>query len=109
MLFKRAIPPGPAVAPEDLYTGLDLSARAGEDRPYVVCNFVSSADGKATVDGRTAALGGAGDRAAFHLKARANPARAHGHLMTRRDPTLTLRRPSSTQPQPVLLPQLEHV
>jgi riboflavin biosynthesis pyrimidine reductase len=67
MLFKRAIPPGPAVAPEDLYTGLDLSARAGEDRPYVVCNFVSSADGKATVDGRTAALGGAGDRAAFHL------------------------------------------
>ncbi len=33
----------------------------------MVCNFVSSADGKATSSGRTAALGGDGDRAVFHL------------------------------------------
>jgi riboflavin biosynthesis pyrimidine reductase len=33
----------------------------------VVCNFVSSADGKATAAGRTAALGGEADRAVFHL------------------------------------------
>jgi riboflavin biosynthesis pyrimidine reductase len=32
-----------------------------------VCNFVSSADGKATASGRTAPLAGAGDKAAFHL------------------------------------------
>jgi riboflavin-specific deaminase-like protein len=67
MLFQRAIPPGPAASPESIYTGLDLGARAPSDRPYVVCNFVSSADGKATAQGRTALLGGDGDRAMFHL------------------------------------------
>lgn len=67
MRFTRAIPPGPEVAPEDQYTNLNLSRRASDDRPYIVCNFVSSADGKATAGGRTAALGGEGDRAAFHL------------------------------------------
>jgi riboflavin biosynthesis pyrimidine reductase len=67
MLFQRAIPPGPAASPESMYTGLDLGARAPADRPYVVCNFVSSADGKATANGRTALLGGDGDRAMFHL------------------------------------------
>jgi riboflavin-specific deaminase-like protein len=67
MLFKRAVPPGPAASPEDVYTGLALAERALADRPYVVCNFVSSADGKATAGGRTAPLGGDGDRAAFHL------------------------------------------
>jgi riboflavin biosynthesis pyrimidine reductase len=67
MLFTRAIPPGEPVSPEEQYTDLDLAALAGEDRPYVVANFVSSADGKATAAGRTAALGGEGDRAAFHL------------------------------------------
>ncbi len=67
MLFQRAVPPGPAGSPESFYTGLDLGERAGADRPYVVCNFVSSADGKATAGGSTAKLGGEGDRAAFHL------------------------------------------
>jgi riboflavin-specific deaminase-like protein len=67
MLFQRAIPPGPAASPESTYTGLDLGARAPADRPYVVCNFVASADGKATAQGRTALLGGDGDRATFHL------------------------------------------
>lgn len=67
MLFQRAVPPGPAVSPESLYTRLALGERAHSERPYVVCNFVSSADGKATAGGRTAPLGGDGDRAAFHL------------------------------------------
>jgi riboflavin-specific deaminase-like protein len=67
MLFNRAVPPGPAGSPESLYTGLDLGARAEADRPYVVSNFVSTADGKATADGRSASLGGEADRAAFHL------------------------------------------
>lgn len=67
MLFQRALPPGPAEPPESIYTGLDLGARALPARPYVVCNFVSSADGKATAQGRTALLGGVGDRAMFHL------------------------------------------
>jgi riboflavin biosynthesis pyrimidine reductase len=67
MLFHAAIPPGPAGTPETFYTGLRLGDAAPEGRPYVVCNFVASADGKATARGRTALLGGAGDRAMFHL------------------------------------------
>ena len=67
MRFTQAIPPGPQIAAEDQYTKLNLSRQAGDDRPYIVCNFVSSADGKATAAGRTAALGGEGDREVFHL------------------------------------------
>jgi riboflavin-specific deaminase-like protein len=67
MRLKRAIPAGPDVSPEERYTGLELSDRAGDDRPYIVCNFVSSADGKATSAGRTAPLADAVDRAVFHL------------------------------------------
>jgi|HubBroStandDraft_2_1064218.scaffolds.fasta_scaffold360735_1 riboflavin biosynthesis pyrimidine reductase len=67
MRFNRAVPAGPPVAPEDVYAGLDLADKAPADRPYVVCNFVSSADGKATLGGRSVALGGEGDRAVFGL------------------------------------------
>src|SRR5690242_9748160 len=67
MRFRRAVPSGPATSPESLYTGLGLEDRAGAGRPYVFCNFVASADGKATASGRTAALGGQGDRRVFHL------------------------------------------
>jgi riboflavin biosynthesis pyrimidine reductase len=67
MLFQRAIPPGPAASPETIYSELGLAERARADRPYVVCNFVSSADGKAAAQGRTALLGGDGDREVFHL------------------------------------------
>jgi riboflavin-specific deaminase-like protein len=67
MRLTQAFPAGPAVTPEDRYTGLDLSDRASDDRPYVVCNFVSSADGKATAAGRAATLADAADRAVFHL------------------------------------------
>lgn len=67
MLFQAAIPQGPAGTPETFYTGMRLGDAAPADRPYVVCNFVSSADGKATARGRTALLGGEGDRTMFHL------------------------------------------
>jgi riboflavin biosynthesis pyrimidine reductase len=65
--FQRAIPAGPAAPPEEIYAGLDLAAHAPADRPYVVGNFVSSADGKATVEGKSARLGGDGDLATFRL------------------------------------------
>ncbi|MFL5861765.1 MAG: RibD family protein [Solirubrobacteraceae bacterium] len=67
MLFHPAIPPGPAATPDTFYTQLRLGNAAPQSRPYVVCNFVSSADGKATARGRTALLGGEGDRTMFHL------------------------------------------
>jgi riboflavin-specific deaminase-like protein len=67
MEFQPAIPPGPPGPPETFYTGLELGHRAPAGRPYVVANFISSVDGKATADGRTAPLGSPGDRAMFHL------------------------------------------
>ena len=67
MEFQRAVPPGPAVPPDSVYSGLALADHAPADRPYLVCNFVSTADGKATAQGRTAQLGGRGDRSVFHL------------------------------------------
>jgi riboflavin-specific deaminase-like protein len=67
MEFRPAIPSGPPAPPEAFYTGLGLSDRAPAGRPYVIVNFIASADGKATADGRTAPLGSPGDRAAFHL------------------------------------------
>lgn len=67
MEFQRAVPPGPAVTPETVYTGLALGDAAPAERPYVVANFVSSADGKATAGGKTEQLGGEGDRAVYGL------------------------------------------
>jgi riboflavin biosynthesis pyrimidine reductase len=67
MLLTRAFPSGPAVTPEDRYTKLALSDLAGDGRPYIVCNFVASADGKATTNGRTAGLADEADREIFHL------------------------------------------
>ncbi|HVR05669.1 MAG TPA: dihydrofolate reductase family protein [Solirubrobacteraceae bacterium] len=67
MRLNRLLPAGPPATPEELYTGLDLAARAPAVRPYVVGNFVASVDGKATLDGRSAGLSGEVDRRAFHL------------------------------------------
>jgi riboflavin biosynthesis pyrimidine reductase len=67
MDFQPAIPPGPPAPPEAFYTGLGLGDRAPAGRPYVIANFIASADGKAAADGRTAPLGSPGDRAVFHL------------------------------------------
>jgi 5-amino-6-(5-phosphoribosylamino)uracil reductase len=67
MLFERAIPPGAPEPPERLYTNLKLGERAPHDRPYVICNFVASLDGKATIGGRTGPLSDPSDRDAFHL------------------------------------------
>ena len=65
MEFDRAVPAGSPVAPESLYRTLELERLAPADRPYIVCNFVSSIDGKAEVDGTSGALGGDGDLAVF--------------------------------------------
>src|SRR5262245_35406633 len=39
----------------------DLGARATDERPYVVFNFVTTLDGRAALDGSTRPLGGEGD------------------------------------------------
>ncbi len=72
--LRRLLPPGaPATAAEIVAGfGLDASAGAGSaspggrGRPYVMLNMVSTADGHATLDGRSRALSGPADRELFH-------------------------------------------
>ena len=64
--FRQLLPAPGEVAVEELLAGLQLSRRAGSDRPYTVVNFVASADGRASFHGRSGALGDEGDRAMFH-------------------------------------------
>jgi len=45
----------------ELLAEADLASRAGDARPYVFFNFVESVDGRATIDGSSRPLGGAGD------------------------------------------------
>lgn len=65
MEFQQLLPrPSTFALPDGLQT-LDLQAKA-TDRPYTIANFVSSADGRSTFDGRSGQLGDEGDRAMFH-------------------------------------------
>jgi riboflavin biosynthesis pyrimidine reductase len=71
--LKRLLPPGPPATAEQIVTGFELdastasgSSTGGRERPYVLLNMVSSADGHAKLDGRSAPLSGPADRALFH-------------------------------------------
>jgi riboflavin-specific deaminase-like protein len=50
----------------ELTRSLDLGAKAPPDRPYVIVNFVATADGRTAFRGRSGALSDLGDRAVFH-------------------------------------------
>jgi 5-amino-6-(5-phosphoribosylamino)uracil reductase len=66
MKFSRLLPePGMIELPE-LRDALTLPTDAHPDRPFAIANFVESADGRATLDGRSAPLSDSGDRAMFH-------------------------------------------
>ena len=61
-------PPGadaPHFDPSAAYGELDFSAGAQEERPYVVVNMVSTADGQGRIGADTGQLGGAADAALF--------------------------------------------
>ncbi len=65
MQYQRLAPdPGPVDA-DSLLAGLALAQRAPAGRPYTIANFIASADGRATLGGRSGALGDDGDRAMF--------------------------------------------
>ena len=66
MSFRQLLPEPGQVEADALLASIGLADRAGPDRPYVVANFVSSADGRATFQGRSGALGDDGDRQMFH-------------------------------------------
>lgn len=96
----------PAGAPSEvasLLDGLGLSdlAAAGESaRPYVVLNMISTADGRATLSGRSGAIGDNADRALFHglrtvvdaVMAGAGTVRAEGYHRLVREPAARAKR-----------------
>lgn len=50
---------------DELLAGMALADQAPPDRPYVIANFVSSVDGRATFQGRSGQLGDEGDLDVF--------------------------------------------
>jgi riboflavin-specific deaminase-like protein len=58
---RRLLPdPGPTSVGEQL-DELELAARAHDDRPYVITNFAITLDGRATLHGRSGAIGSDAD------------------------------------------------
>jgi riboflavin-specific deaminase-like protein len=58
---RRLLPdPGPTSVGEQL-DGLELVARAHDHRPYVITNFALTLDGRATIHGRSGAIGSDAD------------------------------------------------
>ncbi|MDO8213022.1 dihydrofolate reductase family protein [Conexibacter sp. CPCC 206217] len=65
MQFTRLQPdPGP-VDSDALLGDLGLAARAHPDRPYVISNFATTADGRIALEGRSGAIGDDGDHELF--------------------------------------------
>ncbi|HEU0087224.1 MAG TPA: dihydrofolate reductase family protein [Pseudonocardiaceae bacterium] len=64
--LRRLLPEPGTVTAIDALDGLGLGDLAPEHRPYVVLNMVATADGAATVTGRTAPISNAADRQMFH-------------------------------------------
>jgi riboflavin biosynthesis pyrimidine reductase len=64
--LRRLFPDHATVTVDEAASGLGFSERAPADRPYIAVNMVSSADGKATLEGRTAPMSAPADRELFH-------------------------------------------
>lgn len=66
MDFRQLLPEPRTIDARALLQSLTLADRAPDERPYVLVNFVETADGRATLAGRSGGLGDDGDRAIFH-------------------------------------------
>jgi riboflavin biosynthesis pyrimidine reductase len=70
--LKRLLPPGAPGSAEEIVAGFeqdwsgDLDPAGPADRPRVILNMVSTADGHATLNGRSGPISGPADRALFH-------------------------------------------
>jgi len=65
MEFRRLLPDCATLDSGELFGDLRLNKRAHADRPWVVTNFATTADGRATIDGRSGAIGDDGDMEVF--------------------------------------------
>lgn len=80
MEFRQLLPERARVEVQDALDSVSVApaatasgSRSGEERPYVLVNFIASADGRAAFAGRSGALGDEGDRSMFHgLRERAD-------------------------------------
>jgi riboflavin-specific deaminase-like protein len=64
--LRRLVPDRAPVDVGELLASLDLAGRAHVHRPYLIANFVSSADGRAAFQGVSRGLSDPGDRQMFH-------------------------------------------
>jgi riboflavin-specific deaminase-like protein len=66
--LQRLLPAGEAATPLQIAEELELAASAHTraKRPYVVLNMISTADGRASIGGRSGPIGGRADRELFH-------------------------------------------
>ncbi len=66
MEFRQLLPEPGRIELEEALESLRVPPRVSDDRPYVLVNFISTADGRSTFQGRSGELGDEGDRALFH-------------------------------------------
>lgn len=66
MDFRQLLPHFASVDVDALLAHLTDDVEPPPDRPFTFVNFVASADGRATLQGRSGGLGDDGDRAMFH-------------------------------------------
>ncbi|HEX5308356.1 MAG TPA: dihydrofolate reductase family protein [Solirubrobacteraceae bacterium] len=96
--MRSLLPAGGPIEVANLVDGLGLSDLAGaseDTRPYLVLNMVSTADGRATLSGRSGAIGDSADRALFHglrtvvdaVMAGAGTVRTEGYRRLVREPS----------------------
>jgi riboflavin-specific deaminase-like protein len=64
--LRRLLPEPGEITADELVRALRFGELAPSDRPYVVVNMVATADGRASVSGRTAPLSSVPDRQLFH-------------------------------------------
>ena len=64
--FRQLLPEPGTVTVDEALGGLNPVAHAHRDRPHTLVNFVTSVDGRAAFQGRSAPLSDPGDRAMFH-------------------------------------------
>src|ERR1700680_4319238 len=68
LTLRRLLPAGDPATVQKIIDDLGLPTEldAAPRRPYVMLNMVSTADGRASIDGRSGALGNRADRELFH-------------------------------------------
>lgn len=65
-MLRRLLPAAASLTADEAVSELDLAGLAAHGRPYVVANMVATADGRASVEGRTAPISSVADRQLFH-------------------------------------------